>query len=567
MRKTGVSWKRFRSDGPWDAIVVGSGLGGLATAVMLAKHAGKRVLVLERHYTAGGYTHVFQRPGYEWDVGLHYVGDVQTSRSGTRRLFDHVTDGSLDWASMGEVYDRIVIGSDVYDFHAGAKAFAENLKPHFPGEERAIDEYVRLVREVAGHSRLFFADKLLPSLASATVGRAMRYPFLRWARRTTGEVLEGITKNPRLRAVLAAQYGDYGLPPHQSSFAMHAVLVRHFMWGGSYPVGGSSAIAASMAPLIEEAGGAIAVSAEVERILVEGGRAVGVRMADGQEVRAPIVVSDAGFHNTYLRLLPEDVSSRLGLRRQAETLQASASHLCVYLGMRRTDAELGLPKSNFWLYPHDDHDRAIAEYSRDPENAPPPLVYASFPSAKDPSFQERYPGRSTVELVTVAPWSAFSRWTGTRWHKRGEEYDALKSRLTEQMLERLYDVVPQVKGRIDHCETSTPLSTRHFAGYANGEIYGVAHDPVRFEQRFLRPQTPVPGLFLTGQDVVTCGIAGALAAGVMSASVVLDNRKLFLEAMRGATPGPRRTGTASVRPESGNAAGNGDSGTRSVGVR
>src|SRR5690606_6391285 len=107
--KTGVSWKRFRSEGEWDAIVVGSGLGGLATAVMLAEHAGKRVLVLERHYTAGGFTHVFQRPGYEWDVGLHYVGDVQSSRSGTRRLFDHVTDGSLDWASMGDVYDRIVI--------------------------------------------------------------------------------------------------------------------------------------------------------------------------------------------------------------------------------------------------------------------------------------------------------------------------------------------------------------------------------------------------------------------------------------------------------------------------
>src|SRR5512139_1026123 len=102
------SYKREHPTGPWDAIVIGSGIGGLATAALLAKYGGKKVLVLERHYTPGGYTHVFHRPGYEWDVGVHYIGDVHRG-SMLRAAFDVIGDGGIEWEDMGEVYDRIVI--------------------------------------------------------------------------------------------------------------------------------------------------------------------------------------------------------------------------------------------------------------------------------------------------------------------------------------------------------------------------------------------------------------------------------------------------------------------------
>src|SRR5271166_3801479 len=87
------SFKNQSLDQTWDAIVIGSGIGGLATAALLSSYAAKRVLVLERHYVAGGYTHAFHRPGYEWDVGLHYIGDVQDEHSMVRRAFDQITDG------------------------------------------------------------------------------------------------------------------------------------------------------------------------------------------------------------------------------------------------------------------------------------------------------------------------------------------------------------------------------------------------------------------------------------------------------------------------------------------
>jgi phytoene dehydrogenase-like protein len=151
MRKqyTPTSYRRAALDGRYDAIVAGSGAGGLAAAVLLAKHGRQRVLVLERHYTAGGFTHVFSRTGFEWDVGLHYIGDVQDPDSGTRRIFDHLTDGRLQWADMPDIYDRVIMPDRSFDFPTVVERFRERMCGYFPGEARAIDRYISAVNRTA----------------------------------------------------------------------------------------------------------------------------------------------------------------------------------------------------------------------------------------------------------------------------------------------------------------------------------------------------------------------------------------------------------------------------------
>ena len=115
----------------FDAIVIGSGMGGLCTASILSK-AGKNVLVLEQHYTAGGFTHSFKKKGYEWDVGVHYIGKVHEEDALLRKVFDYVSDGQLKWAFMGEVYDRMVFPDEIYDFKAGENDFKNELIKYFP---------------------------------------------------------------------------------------------------------------------------------------------------------------------------------------------------------------------------------------------------------------------------------------------------------------------------------------------------------------------------------------------------------------------------------------------------
>ncbi len=319
MTKVGIPFAKWQDPGDWDAIVIGSGIGGLAAASLLGTHGGKKVLVLERHTTAGGFTHTFSRDRWEWDVGVHYIGQVHHEGAMLRRLFDEVTGGELEWEPMGEVYDTVVIGGRRWDYVAGRENWRQRMHEYFPGEEAAIDRWLELVSEATRGARSFFAEKAMPVLPSLLAGPWMRRGFLRHSDRTLGEVLDELTDDPTLKAVLAAQFGDHGLPPAQASFAIHAMIFNHYLGGAAYPVGGSARIAETMAPVIENASGAIVIGADVASVIVEGGRAVGVRMAKGAEIRAPLVLSDAGVPNTVHRLLPEGTPGREALSGHPQT--------------------------------------------------------------------------------------------------------------------------------------------------------------------------------------------------------------------------------------------------------
>jgi all-trans-retinol 13,14-reductase len=523
----GIPYKQAKLAAQWDAIVIGSGIGGLTAALLLAMHGGKRVLVLEKHYEIGGFTHTFHRPGYEWDVGLHYIGQVQDGRDAARCAFDYVTAGRVQWQPMPEVYDRFIFGGRTFDMIAGLERFRESLKQAFPRESKASDQYIEAVQTCNRASGLYYAEKAVPGFVAALAGTLMRAPYLRWAKRTTREVLEGFTNNQELIGILTAQWGDYGLPPGRSSFAVHATIAEHYFAGASYPVGGASTIAAAIVPQIEQNGGSVVSSAEVAAILLEGTKAAGVCMIDGREFRAPMVVSDAGATNTFERLLPSDLPALDSLRNQLRKIPPSSAHLSLYVGLAKSDAELGLKGSNLWIYPSFDHDANVDRFARDMD-APFPVVYISFPSAKDPDFQRRHPGRGTIEAITMVPYEAFARWEGTRWKKRGEEYDTLKQKLSSRLRAELERQVPAVVGNIACAELSTPVTTRHFMNYGHGEIYGIASTPERFATRGLGARTPVRGLYLAGQDVASLGVVGALFGGVISASAALGKNLMSI---------------------------------------
>ena len=505
----------------YDTIVIGSGMGSLTTAAILSKQ-GQKVLVLEKHYVAGGFTHVFKRKGFEWDVGIHYVGEVQRPNSVIKKLFDYITDGELKWADMGEVYDKIVIGKKEYDFVKGVQNFKSKMAEYFPEEKTAIDQYVDLVFEAVKTSRNFYASKALSKFMMGLIGGKMRKPFYKFSDKTTYEVLKSITDNEELIKVLCGQYGDYGLPPKQSSFTMHASVARHYFSGGSFPVGGSSEIAKTTDKVIEKSGGTIVIKAEVEEIVIVKNKAKGVRLTDGKIISAKNIVSGAGIMNTYEKLLPDNLSIKGQLKGQLKQVHRSVAHACLYIGLQGSPQALDLPKTNYWIYPEDlDHDACVERYLKD-VNTAFPVVYISFPSAKDPDWNRRYPEKSTIDIITLVPYELFENWEGTRWMRRGEDYNNLKEEISKRLLEVLYKHLPQVKGKIEHYELSSPLTTKHFANYDKGEIYGLDHTPERFRKDFLQPRTPIKNLYLTGQDIVSAGVVAALFSGVITSSAMLS---------------------------------------------
>jgi all-trans-retinol 13,14-reductase len=523
MKRTGTRFRPRLARNDYDVIIIGSGIGGLTTAALLAK-LGKRVCVLEQHYTAGGYTHSYEREGYEWDVGVHYIGEVHKPWSTIRRVFDVISDGQLQWAPMDAHYDRIVIGEQTYDYVAGREEFKAEMRRHFPDEGVALDRYVDLLSEVSAKVPRFFAGQALPRSVGVLYSKLRRLWLPDYFFKTTREVLEGLTSNQQLIGVLTAQWGDYGLPPAEAAFVMHAMVAKHYITGGNYPVGGASKIAETIIPVIEAAGGHVFNYAGVDKVLVENGRAVGVRLQkDAVEIRAPQIVSCAGLVPTYTRLLEPQVAERHGLLTQLPKAKLSAATLCLYAGFKGSAAELKLPKTNYWVYPTHDHDHNVSSFMAG-QNAAMPLIYISFPSAKDPAWDAQYPNKATVEIVAPTQPEWFAKWKGTTWGKRGADYDAFKAELTAQLLETLYQHQPQLRGALDFCELGTPLSTEWFQWNEQGEIYGIDHTVERFEQHWIHTQTPIKGLYLTGADTVTAGVGGALMAGVLTASRLLGWR-------------------------------------------
>ena len=526
--RIGTRYRANRVDDRYDAIVVGSGIGGLATAALLSS-LGQKVLVLEQHYTAGGFTHSYDRNGYEWDVGVHYIGDMGVKTAG-RSLFDFITKGQLQWAEMDQVYDRIILGEESFDFVAGKEQFKTELKKHFPDEAGAIDQYVELICKTNKYMGRMTQQKAMPGWLKGIRGLIGKNKIPDYVLQDTYSVLKDLTDNETLISVLCGQWGDQGLPPKKSVFVMHAIIARHYLYGGFYPVGGASKIAETIIPQIQAGGGDVYTYADVTEITIEKGRATGVKMKDGHSIAAPVVISNAGAINTFTKLLPADLCESLGYTRQVKSVGRSMSHLGMYIGLKGTAEELQLPKTNLWIYPNGDHDGNVAAAQADPNN-PFPVVYVSFPSAKDPDFQRRYPGRSTIEIVTgPCDFEQYRQWADKPWGKRGDDYETLKEELSQRMLSALYKQMPHLEGKIDYYETSTPLSTDYFCRYEYGEAYGLAHTKHRFEQEWLKPKTKIPGLYLTGQDIVSCGVVGALMAGMLTTMNIiglLAGRKLL----------------------------------------
>ncbi|CAO2605442.1 All-trans-retinol 13,14-reductase [Lemmus lemmus] len=508
-----------------DAVVIGSGIGGLASAVILAK-AGKRVLVLEQHTKAGGCCHTFGKNGLEFDTGIHYVGRMQEGNIG-RFILDQITEGQLDWAPTASPFDVMILegpgGRKEFPMYSGRKQYIQGLKEKFPKEEAVIDKYMELVKVVARGASHAILLKFLPLPLTQLLnkfGLLTRFsPFCRASTQSLAEVLQQLGASPELQAVLSYNFPTYGVTPSHTTFSMHALLVDHYIQGAYYPRGGSSEIAFHTIPLIQRAGGAVLTNATVQGVLLDSaGRACGVSVKKGHElvnIYCPIVISNAGVFNTYQHLVPERVRCLPG-KRLAVDFRLRIQILLIEIGSHthliyRMEHYISMPKE------------------KAPEHIP--LLFIAFPSTKDPTWEDRFPDRSSMTVLVPMVFEWFEEWQDEPKGKRGADYETLKNAFVEASMSVVMKLFPQLEGKVDSVIGGSPLTNQYYLAAPRGATYGADHDLARLHPHAmasLRAQTPIPNLYLTGQDIFTCGLLGALQGALLCSSAILK-RNLYLD--------------------------------------
>lgn len=493
----------------FDAIVIGSGMGGLSTASLLASVGKKRVLVLESHFKLGGFLHSFRRNKYVWDPGVHYVGEMQED-SLTRKCMDLVTGKGVQWHKIESPYEKFVFPQESFDVPAGAKQFEAALVERFPDEEKSIRRYFKDVKAVQNWShRWFFSKQFAKPIASLiTIGK-------RLAMKNTREYVEERFQDPLLRAIVTAQWPDYGTPPGESAFGVHATVQADFFNGGFYPIGGSQQIADSAASVVEGNGGRCKVNHQVTEILIENNRAVGVvaeHKGKSKTYYAPIIISAAGAHSTFTKMVPSGFGEHE--KQKLDQISQGTSAVILFMGLKDDPRNHGFTDTNYWLYDRLDFDSAAKRH--------PDQKYAidggflSFGSLRNPGQDSH-----TAQIVSFSREQDWSEFLNTAWKKRGDEYEQRKKEYAEDLLTFASRHVGDLRPLIDYMELSSPLSVKTFTGHPGGAIYGQECTEDRLGNQQWQIATSVKNLYLTGSDVGLPGVNGALMAGVMTAGKLL----------------------------------------------
>ena len=504
-----------RESGNFDVIVIGSGMGGMAAAAALSR-VGQKVLLLEQHRILGGQTHAFSRGAFRWDVGVHYLSDMDPD-SHMRELLDWLCDTPIEFVPLGSIYDYVHIGSsEPLSLSRPFEAQERDLKDRFPKDGEAIEAWTKALR--AGREAMFkiFPSRAMPKIAGDVLDWWNRRSRAKWVARTTKEVIDDITDNPELAAVLSAQWGDHGGRPGRASFAMHALIAGAYLPSGSwFPIGGASAFAEHIIPTITKNGGEARAGVRVESLLFEGDTVVGVRTSDGEEIRANVVISDIGARETIDTLMPDNIGQE-DWTAEIRALPSSIAHFDLFLGFEGDIEAAGATKANHWFYPSGETDLVWT----DAPDSPPPQLMVSFGSIKDPSHKPGTKQRHTGQVLCWTDWSTVDQWAGKSHEERGEDYEEFKRRVEDHMMAQFEQRFPELAKLVVYRELSTPLTTVSFTGHRKGAFYGLDGTPERLMCDGLRARTPIPGLFLAGQDVACHGIPGALWGGLLSAASV-----------------------------------------------
>ncbi|UCF73293.1 MAG: NAD(P)/FAD-dependent oxidoreductase [Deltaproteobacteria bacterium] len=497
----------------YDAIVIGSGAGGMSASLKLAR-CGFSVLLLEAMPAFGGYLNPFRRRNYTFNPGLHYLGELAREDSFWRLLDELGIGEAVRFVELDpEGFDRYLFPDYELRVCKGREHFIERLISDFPKEERGIEKFFEAFDKIIEAVK---ASRSMEGEVLKMLSFMLKHPImLRYSRVPYQRLLDEVTSDRRLQAALAAPCGSYGVPPARASVITAIMVWAHYLKGAYYPHGGGGALRDAFVKGLRKHGAELKNRSRVVSINKQGGEFV-VEIESDHRYTARAVISDADPVITLGRLVnPKLVAPRI--KTKASRMRPSAGALCAFIGTDLDLPSIGITDANIIHYSDYDINKVYELFpvSRPPEDFP--SFFITSPSVKDPDGGHAPEGYHTIEIITGASYELFKKWANLPSGKRGDEYKALKEKMGERLIAAAERYIPGLSQHLDLVEYATPLSNAYWVNAVRGGCYGPEHSPDQIGRgRFTSFTAGIDGLFLAGAGTIGCGVMPCVASGILA---------------------------------------------------
>ena len=476
----------------FDAIIIGSGLGGLSCAAAFARQ-GFKPLVLEKHDRAGGYATTFKRPGgFSFDVSLHST--VVREREGIHNLipgFPEVTD--IEFVPHPNLYRAIFPDYDLRVPQKDIPGYVAMLVGHFPEERESIEGLFGDMRGLAGDIGKYSAARGQVDMTTFPVD----FPYLfKNFSNTWAQMVDARIKSPKLKAIVSAMWGYYGLPPSRLSALYYALpTIGYLAEGGYYPKGQSQKISNAFVEFIEKRGGKVILGTKVKEILVKDHAAHGVKTADGKEYNARVVVSNANAYDTFHTMMKEDEYLKDYLAKM-DTFSVSLSSFQVFLGLKKDlIGELGITDTEFFCEPGYDPEAGYKDFvNANVENGGFGLMlYDNLYKGYSPQ------GKNTLNIMVLQGYDHWKQYEADYFEGEKTAYRKEKERMADILIDSVEKkLLPGLRAAIEAKEIGTPLTNLRYTGNYRGAAYGWDQTLDNSSRSRLGHSTPIKNLYLAG---------------------------------------------------------------------
>ncbi|MGB8951518.1 MAG: NAD(P)/FAD-dependent oxidoreductase [Candidatus Aminicenantales bacterium] len=494
-----LDWESFpragasgTEDKDCDAIIIGSGLGGLSCAAAFARQ-GFKSIVLEQHNQPGGYATAFsRRGGFTFDVSLHSttVGE----REGIRNLIQGFPEiKEVEFVPHPYLYRAVFPEHDIRVPQQDIQKYMDLLIKQFPSEKEGI---IGLFNDMKGLANEI--DKYSQLGGKVDMDRfPQEFPVLyKSFAKTWGGFLDPWIKDVRLKAIVSALWGYYGLPPSKLACFYYVLpTIGYLSQGGFYPRGRSQAVSQAFVKFIEERGGQVLLSTCVDKILVKDKTAYGVVTDKGREITARVVVSNANAYDTFHSMV-EDPAALADYLARLGKYSVSLSTFQVFLGLKKDlAAEAGIKDSEIFV-----------ESGYDPEESYAQAAAANVEGGGygltiyDNVYQGYSPqGKNTINILVLQGYDHWEKYEADYWKGNKAEYKKEKERMADLLIEKAErGFLPGLRNAIEVKEIGTPLTNVRYTRNYRGAAYGWDQTLDNSGPRRLPHKTPIKNLYLSG---------------------------------------------------------------------